>query len=155
MNRYILFFILFFLITAASADTEVKKIHPDEPSNFTHDIRFSSSEAITALRLINNSLDSFKKITEAAAAEEPIILSDYKNTDWETQNIGFSNAIITVEGALLKQNYLIQKLNYLQAICNEKNGSTSETATVESLRKEFQRAEKKYSEFIEKTTLRD
>jgi len=155
MINYAAFFMLVISSTFSLADPNIKQIHPDEPATFTHDIRFSASEAITALQLIKDSLDSFKNITEMAAAEKPIILSDHKNTDWETQNIGFGNAIITIEGALKKQNYLSKKVKYLEAVCNTKSGSSTDVAIINSLKKELQKAEEEYSGFLEKTILRD
>ncbi len=155
INIFNILFMLILFNTIASADTTTQQVHPDEPKAYTHNTRFSSESALNSLQLIKKSLNSFKKITEDAAAEKPIILNNYPNTDWETQNIGFDNAIITIEGVIRKQDYMSKKIEYLTAVCNKENGKAIDVSTINKLKRELQQAEARYSDFLKRTKLKD
>lgn len=75
--------------------------------------RFEFSNALTGMDYIQQYLSSFKKLTKQTAgqlsAEEQ---QQIGNLGWEMQNLGFRNWTQTVEGALRKQNYEIQRLEY-------------------------------------------
>lgn len=137
------------------SDSEMIRIHPDEPPSHTHSNRFSSENAIETLQIIGESLASFRKITEAIAAKEPIILNRYKHTDWEMQNIGFANALTTIEGAMLQQKYLIAQLKYKIAIEKKDNSNGVETFEVGIFEREFQDARSEYEAFLENTKIID
>ena len=139
----------------ALADPETIQIHPDEPPTHTYSTRFSSEKAIEALRIINESLASFRKITEVAGAEEPIILSRYKHTDWEMQNIGFANALTTIEGTIRQQRYLTTKLEYELTLEKKIKGRVVELSMINMLEKEFQDAENEYRIFLRNVKIVD
>ncbi|THB67376.1 MAG: hypothetical protein D6B27_04755 [Gammaproteobacteria bacterium] len=101
-------------------------------------------ESTYALQLIKESITSFKKITKDAIAAKPITLKKYKHTNWEIQNIGFINALLKIEGAIRQQEYFLKKLKYESAKSNK-----------QSLKKDFAKAKKQYSDFINRTRRAD
>lgn len=155
MIRLVIFLMLFMFGSLVSAASETVKIHPDEPSSYTHNTRFSLVESLKAMRLIKESITSFRQITEDTAAEKNIILSHYKHTDWEIQNIRLVNAIITIEGIIRQQEYLIKKLQYESEIKDRENVRTSERLDKNKLKQELKNAEMQYLEFLKSVKLSD
>ena len=152
MYRLIFLNVFIFCSGLASADPETIKIHPDELSSYTHRVRFTSEKAIEALRIIDESLTSYRMMTEITGAEKPVILKRYKHTDWEMQNIGFANAITTIEGTIRQQRYSTAKLEYELVLEKNIKGRVVEVSKINMLKKEFQDAENEYRIFFEKCT---
>jgi hypothetical protein len=123
------------------------QVHVDEPAGYTEKTRFSAKNAISSLNVVRESLDSFKKIVEAAGAEEPIILQEYQYTDWEMQNIGLPNMVSSIEGTIRKQSYINAKLEYDLAVAknNDKAGSKGE---ILRLKKIYLDRKKEYTDFV-------
>ncbi len=65
--------------------------------------------------------------------------------DWEIQNIGFHNWMVTIRGTLLRSDYLIKKSEYESA--KSKEGiSKMELNTLEKAAKDADEAYKKFLE---------
>ncbi|MBE9213295.1 hypothetical protein IQ247_11540 [Plectonema cf. radiosum LEGE 06105] len=95
------------------ADLPLQKIHSDEPINDTLQQRFSFENSLARVSQIDKALNSFRVLTEKSKPVlESKILSEVANTDWDTQNLGFTNWVGSVEGTLRKQDYQIKKLEY-------------------------------------------
>jgi hypothetical protein len=136
--------ILFFSSSAFAGNPQV---HVDEPAGHTEKTRFSAKNAISSLNVVKESLDSFKKIVEAAGAEEPIILKEYKHTDWEMQNIGLPNMLSSIEGTIRKQSYINAKLEYDLAVVKNKDKAVSK-GEISRLKKIYLERKKEYKDYI-------
>ena len=104
---------------------------------------FTVERSLKSLNVINESLESLKGIITKSENEEIIILKNFKNTDWEMQNIGIPNSLSTIEGTLRYQNYLISKLEYDLAM---KNNSASSAVKAE-LKKQLAIDKKNYEQY--------
>lgn len=92
---------------------QLKPVHPDEPAEETLNQRFSPENSQNALKQIDGSLQSFRSLTEKSQATlGKQATAEVSHTDWETQNLGFSNWVGSVEGTLKKQEYQIKKLEF-------------------------------------------
>ncbi|MBE9129969.1 MULTISPECIES: hypothetical protein [unclassified Coleofasciculus] len=95
------------------ADLSLSPVHPDEPVDSTLNERFSLENSLERVKQIRDALSSFQSLTEKSKpvlGEQATI--SVGNTDWETQNLGFSNWVGSVEGTLKKQEYQIKKLEF-------------------------------------------
>jgi len=73
--------------------------------------RFALPNALKRLGQIKASLESFKKLTTLSQGKlSKKTLKKVKNTSWEEQKLGFSNWSTAVEGTLIKQSFMIEKL---------------------------------------------
>ena len=117
--------------------------------------RFEFSNALTGMDYIQQYLGSFKKLTKLTAgqlsAEEQ---QQIGNLGWEMQNLGFHNWTQTVEGALRKQNYDIQRLEYELAQERFQSGKITKTALSEKER-QFQLARQEWEQFASKVHIAD
>lgn len=146
MTRALIVLAIFLLTVPAYGET-LKQVHPDEPAEYTLNERLSTARSLESLATIRSALDSFRKLTGAAArtmTKEK--LSEIGNTGWEMQNMGFVNHVEAVRGTLLKQDYLIKKLTYELAQARAKTGEADQKALSESKR-EYEKAEKRFREF--------
>ena len=119
------------LSTEIAADAAIKTEH------------FTVERSLKSLNVIGESLESLKGIITKSENEEPIILNNFKHTDWEMQNIGIPNSLSTIEGTLRLQKYLISKLKYELAM---KNG-TETNSTKEKLREQLTADKNSYDKY--------
>ena len=117
--------------------------------------RFEFSNALTGVDYIQQYLGSFKKLTKLTAgqlsAEEQ---QQIGNLGWEIQNLGFHNWPQTVEGALRKQNYDIQRLEYELAQERFQSGKITKASLSEKER-QFQAARQDWEQFIRNVRIAD
>ncbi len=122
-------------------------VHPDEPADYTMNERFSVRYSMESLAAIKSSLDSFRKLTAAAAKAMPKEkLAEIGNTGWDRQNLGFVNHVESVKGTLLKQEYLIKKLTYELAVRKSKSGEVNQKDLL-TIKREYEESEKQFQEF--------
>jgi hypothetical protein len=152
MSKYFIIAAFFLFATVIYADTT--QVHVDEPTEHTESKRFSMINAIESLAIIGESLSSFKKVVETATAEEPIILKDYKHTDWEMLNLGHPNMLATIEGTLRKQSYINAKLRYELSLSKSKENS-SISGNVSNLKKAYLDRKKEYTIFVKNMRVAD
>ena len=85
----------------------------DEPAEYTLHRRFSVDNALECLGQIESALSSFEQLTEVTRATRASdALGEIENLDWETQALGVPNWSGAIKGTLLKQQYIIAKLQY-------------------------------------------
>jgi hypothetical protein len=117
--------------------------------------RFEFSNALTGMDYMQQYLGSFKKLTKLTAGQ--LSAEDQQqigNLGWEVQNLGFHNWTQTVEGALRKQNYDIQRLEYELAQERFQSGKITKTALSEKER-QFQIARQDWEHFIRNVRIAD
>ena len=142
---------LLVVLTFASAevvgDLLLKDIDHLEPADYTYNKRFSFSNAMRRLKQIQGALSSFQKLTEISSGKlDKKELTNIGNTDWETQNLGFYNWVRSVEGTVMKQDYVIQKLELELSKLRFKEGQLTEKE-LEKKQETFEQTEKKFQEF--------
>src|SRR5512136_1578416 len=78
-----------------------RPVSPDEPVSDTLNQRFSLQNSLSRIQQIKGALDSFRRLTATAKAKlgEPA-LRNAGNTGPETQTLGFTNWVGSVEGTL-------------------------------------------------------
>ncbi|NJN11356.1 MAG: hypothetical protein HC836_27025 [Richelia sp. RM2_1_2] len=137
------------------ADLRLLTVHPDEPIKDTLQERFSFDNSLERLNQIDKALNSFRVLTEKSKSVlDNKTLSEVGNTDWDTQNLGFTNWVSSVEGTLRKQDYQINKLGYQlaqklyedkaipQSVLNQKQAA-------------YHKAEKDFQAFIKSFSVAD
>jgi len=109
------FFLLLAALTIAAmpglGEPVLQDVDPNESAAVTYSKRFSYADALRRLKQIKSALNSFGTLTQIAAgkiANKDIV--QVGNTEWEIQNLGFTNWVRSVEGTLRKQHYMIKKL---------------------------------------------
>jgi hypothetical protein len=121
--------------------------HPDEPADYTMNERFSVRHSLESLATLQSALDSFKKLTAAAAKTMPKEkLVEVGNTGWEMQNLGFVNHVQAIKGTLLKQESLLKKLSYELAQRKSKSGEINSKELSKS-KSAYEEAEKEFQKF--------
>jgi hypothetical protein len=139
-----------FVITfvgVAYGELKLRSIHPDEPVEYTYEKRFSLEMALSSLRKIQASLESFRTLTDEAKGKiSGERLKEIGNTDWETQHLGFKNMPGCIEGVLRKQDYLIKELRYQLAREKLSQKAITEGELLET-RRAFEEAEKSFQAF--------
>jgi hypothetical protein len=129
------------------AELDLKAVHPDEPADYTFNERFSAKQSLQSLDSIISDLESFRRLTEAAAGKlSKKELEKIGNTGWESQNLGFVNQVNSIKGTLLKQEYLIKKLAHELAQRKLKAGESKQKEALEAER-EYKKAEKQFQTF--------
>lgn len=123
---------------------KLRPVHPDEPVEATLEERFSYTNSLERLEQIEQALDNFRGLTASAYDWNDSAIAT-GNTDWETQNLGFTNWVGSVEGTLRYQELQIKQLELelarqqfadreiSQAVLDEK------TAAYETAQDDFQR----------------
>ncbi|HAG85831.1 MAG TPA: hypothetical protein DCL61_33000 [Cyanobacteria bacterium UBA12227] len=139
---------------SAQADTNLPNnhlllspVHPDEPVDYTLNERFSVENSLEIIEQIKGALLSFQRLTEKSKpvlGEQAIV--GVGNTDWETQNLGFSNWVGSVEGALRKQDYQMKKLEFEFAQKQYQDGEISQ-AILDEKESNYRRAEQEFKTF--------
>lgn len=119
--------------------------HPGEPADYTFNQRFSPRHAVENLRQIEAFLRSFRPLTERCETRLPAgEVKSVGNTERDVQDLGFYNAVKSVEGTVRKQEYLIRRLEYELAKAKYAAGEVGKTglerkwAAYRSAEKEFQ-----------------
>lgn len=113
MSRVIFAVALMLINMPAQSELNLTRSHPDEPVEHTYDERFSEESALNALAEVVAALRSFRALTEAAQDALPEeTISGVGYTGWEIQNLGFENWPSSIQGAILKQSFMIKKLTY-------------------------------------------
>jgi hypothetical protein len=134
-------------VGVAYGELKLRPIHPDEPVEYTYEQRFSLDIALSSLRKIEASLESFRTLTDEAKRKiSGKKLKEIGNTDWETQHLGFKNMPGCIEGALRKQDYLIKELRYQLAKEKLNKKAITEAELLETKRA-FEQAEKSFQAF--------
>ncbi len=134
-------------VGVAYGELKLQPIHPDEPVEYTYEQRFSLDIALSSLRKIEASLESFRTLTDEAKGKiSGKKLKEIGNTDWETQHLGFKNMPGCIEGALRKQDYLIKELRYQLAKEKLNKKAITEAELLETKRA-FEQAEKSFHAF--------
>jgi hypothetical protein len=147
IRRAAVVLILAFGISAPGRISGQKAVHPDESADYTMNERLSVRQSLESLAAIESALNSFRKLTEAAAKTMPKEqLAKIGNTGWEMQNLGFVNHVGAVKGTLLKQEYFLKKLSYELAQRKSKSGEMDPKSLLKS-KQEYEQAEKEFQQF--------
>jgi hypothetical protein len=139
----------------ANAALDLKPRHSDEPAEYTFNKRFSMDSALNTVQHLRSILTSFQTMTrmtkDKLTAKE---LQDIGNTEWDTQHLGFANHPNVIEGTLLKQDYLIKKLEYDLALERSKSGKVT-AEELSKAQKDFKMAEGAFQRFWDKFGVAD
>jgi hypothetical protein len=130
-----------------AADLRLKPVHPDEPVNHTLEERFSLENSLRATEQIKGALNSFRQLSEkskVALGKEAV--SEVENTDPETQTLGFSNWVGTLEGTLKKQDYQVKKLEFELAQEQYKDGKINK-AVLDQKAAQYQKTKREFQAF--------
>ncbi|MBU1195253.1 MAG: hypothetical protein KKE62_15870 [Proteobacteria bacterium] len=139
----------------AHADLNLTAGHPDEDPEYTYHQRFSTPQSLDSLSQINSALDSFRQLTEISADKiSKAQMEKIGHTGWEMQNLGFHNHGKTIQGTLLKQDYLIKKLMYELGRMKSTSGS-ADPKELSALLTEYQAAEKQFQAFWDSFLISD
>ena len=156
-------FISLCLLTALSATADAKlnlKINlpggnPGEGGEEIFNNEFTSDNALERMGQIESALESFKKLTDMSRSKiTQDKLQKIGNTEGDIQNIGFGNWPNTIKGTILKQEYLIKKLNYDLAQARFKLGEIKKN-DLQKAEKEYKEAEAKFQKFWDSFTVYD
>ncbi len=116
---------------------------------------FTPDNAVSSLNRIEKALESFRQLTEASRSTVPQDkMNKIGNTEGDIQSLGFGNWANTVKGTILKQEYLIKKLNY-DLVQQRYNWGEAKQEEVQKAKKEFIEAEKKFQKFWDTFTIYD
>lgn len=129
------------------SDLQLKPVHPDEPVSYTLNERFSVENSMRVLPQIKGALNSFHTLTEkskSALGEKAI--SEVGNTDWEVQNLGFTNWVASVEGTIRRQDYQMKKLE-LELAKKQYEDKQIAKAVLEQKAASYQQAEQEFQKF--------
>ncbi len=132
-------YIVFINILSSSHASET-----NSESKVVEDNRFTVEYSLKSINTIRESLEDLKAIIIKSENEEPIILKNFKHTDWEMQNIGIPNSLTSIEGTIRKQKYLISKLKYEL----EMQKNTLSNASSDDLKKQMQTDKKNYQTYL-------
>jgi len=147
MLRIFIGCLLIAITIPAYGEVVMKPVHPDEPADSTFNERFSTKNSLENLDAVKSALDSFRKLTAASQGKIPKKrLTEIGNTGWEIQNLGFVNYVGGIKGTLLKQDYLIRKLEYELAQRKAKAGEITGKELLEA-KGECEKAEKHFQNF--------
>jgi len=134
---------------------KLKGRHPDEPADYTYNERLSAKNALDTLKMIDASLQSFQRLTEASKGKlAKREITKVGNTAWDQQQLGFYNGVKAVEGTVRKQDYQIKQLEYELAQIQHEAGKISGKALDEK-KAAYQRAEKEFQSFWDTLQIRD
>lgn len=147
MLRALIVCLIIAMSVAAYGETTLRPAHPDESASSTFDERLSTRNSLQSLVAIRSALDSFRKLTEAAANKIPKErLAEIGNTGWEMQNLGFVNHVEAIKGTILKQDYLMKALTYALAQRKSKSGEIGKRELVKT-KGEYEKAKRQFQEF--------
>lgn len=133
---------------ATIAQRRDRPVNPDEPLDVTLNERFSFDNSLTRIKQIQAALTSFRTLTERSkAALGQRAIASVGNTDPDTQNLGFTNWVGSVEGTLRQQNYQIKKLEFELAKKQFEDKQISQTV-LNQKRAAYQQAEREFSNFL-------
>lgn len=131
----------------AHAELDLKPVHPDESAEETFNQRLSIENALRSLGGIESALKSFAELTQAARGKfSKEKLKAIGNTDADVQTLGFMNWPGTIKGTILKQEYMLKKLNYELAQKKLKLGEINKEE-LSAAHKEYKKAEENFQAF--------
>ena len=132
-----------------------RPVSPDEPLSDTLNQRFSLQNSLSRIQQIKGALESFRRLTATAKAKlGESALRNVGNTDQETQTLGFTNWVGSVEGTLRLQNYQIKKLEFELAQKQFKGGEIPKAA-LEQKAAAYRQAEKDFQAFLKSFRIAD
>ncbi|MBD2040795.1 hypothetical protein [Microcoleus sp. FACHB-672] len=142
--------------TANSSSNPVKQsVHPDEPIDDTLNQRFTFENSLTRTQQIKEALESFRQLTDTSKAKlGKSAIATVKNTDPETQTLGFYNWVGSVEGTLIKQNYQLKKLEFELAQKQYQDKEISQTE-LDKKSADYRKAEQEFQTFLKSFTIAD
>ena len=142
--------------TATSASNPIKQpVHPDEPIDNTLNQRFAFENSLTITQQIKEALESFRQLTDTSKAKlGQSTLTQIKNTDSETQTLGFYNWINSVEGTLIQQNYQLKKLE-LELAQKQYQDKEITKDELDSKSANYRKAQQKLQTFLKTFTIAD
>ncbi|MBD1938157.1 hypothetical protein [Microcoleus sp. FACHB-68] len=139
----------------SSSNPAPQPVHPDELIDDTLNQRFTFENSLTRTQQIKEALESFRQLTDTSKAKlGKSAISQVKNTDPETQTLGFYNWLGSVEGTLIKQNYQLKKLEFELA---QKQYQDKEITKPELDIKSdnYRKAEQEFQTFLKTFTIAD
>jgi len=134
---------------------DLKPMHPDEPTKYTYNERFSMKNSLESTQNIESALESFTKLTKATKRKiSKRKLDKIGNTEWDIQNLGFFNWIVAIRGTLYKQEFLIKKLQYEQLLERSKHEEI-ENQKIINAKKDLEIAKNRFLKYWNSTTIAD
>ncbi|MCU0515749.1 MAG: hypothetical protein MUC60_02580 [Oscillatoria sp. Prado101] len=132
-----------------------RPVSPDEPLSDTLNQRFSLQNSLSRIQQIKAALESFRRLTATAKAKlgEPA-LRNAGNTDPETQTLGFTNWVGSVEGTVRQQNYQIKKLEFELAQKQFQDREITQAA-LDQKAAAYRQAEKDFQAFLKTFRIAD
>ncbi|MDH5571444.1 MAG: hypothetical protein OEY89_06740 [Gammaproteobacteria bacterium] len=134
------------LTCSVRAGVSLEDNQPDEGKQFIYDNRFTVDNALLEFKKIEDSLEEYRQLTEQIRSNQKINLSAIKSSNWELQNLGFHNWLLSVKGTLLKQDYLLKKYKY---------ESLPEKVSQNKAREEYRQSEVKLQLFLDNLKIAD
>lgn len=124
------------------------KRHPNGADGIVEfNYEFSAENALERLAQIRRFLTSFRQLTmQARGVLSEVQLQSAGSTGAEVQSIGFHNIPLTVEGALLKQDYQLRQAQYELAQLRRDRGDIDEEQ-VERAKNAYQAATERFQVF--------
>ncbi len=136
-------------------DLRLKPLHHAETVEQTLNLRFSLENAFAVVNTIQEWLESFHRLTEAAKGKIPS--STWKtigNTEWDIQTLGFANIPRSLEGALRYQNWQLKKALHQLAMMEEQAGKAP-AQKAEQAQRELELAEREFQAFWDSMSIAD
>ena len=147
MSRIMLWVVVLLFSYPLFAELKPKRVIEADGTEYTYEQLFSMENALSSMDSICAFLESFRNLTEAVEGKIPKeVMKKIGNTDWEMQNLGFTNMPQIVKGTLLKQDCLIRKLTFELTKAKVDAGEAT-TKDLEKAQKDLKQAEKAFQEF--------
>jgi len=135
---------------------DLKPMHPDEPTKYTYNKRFSMKNSLESIQNIESALESFTKLTKATKRKiSKRKLNKIGNTAWDIQNLGFFNWIVAIRGTLYKQEFLIKKLQYEHLLLERSKLEEIENQKIINAKKDLEIAKSRFLKYWNSTTIAD
>ena len=132
-----------------------RPIHPDEPTQSTLTERFALDSAVSDVAKVRTYLESFRTLTSASRrCLGAAGLRQIGNTAADLQSIGFKNVPSSIEGALLRQNAEIAKLQLDLATSKQAHGEAS-ASDVKQRESNYRRALEQFKRFWDSHPITD
>lgn len=125
-----------FCLASVPVDLDLPDIHPDETAEETYNRRFS----------LSNALETVERVRVALGAPDAMSV--------EERTIGCRNWVGTVQGTLLKQQFIISRLTYELAVKRHEDGEAS-LDEVGQAKEALEEQERLFREFWEEFYIAD
>jgi hypothetical protein len=136
-------------------DLRLKPLHHAETVEQTLNLRFSLENALAVVNTIQEWLESFRRLTEAAKGKLPAgAWKTIGNTEWDVQTLGFANMPRSLEGALRYQNWQLKRALHQLAMMEEQAGKIP-AQKAERARSELELAEREFLAFWDSMSIAD